>query len=69
MSASTPLVTVVMPSFSKDPHIVRARISNFSGQHLVRRVIGIACITTPIAIPKKAQEQIFKALILKRLGL
>lgn len=45
---------------------LRARISNFSGQHLVRRVIGIACIATWIAMPKKAQEQIFKALILRR---
>jgi len=45
---------------------LRARTSNFSGQHLVRRVIGIACIAAWIAIPKKAQEQVFKALILRR---
>lgn len=49
---------------------LRARTSNFSGQHLVRRVIGIACIATWIAMPKKAQEQVFKKLILRgrRLG-
>lgn len=45
---------------------LRARTSNFSGQHLVRRVIGIACIATWIAMPKKVQEQVFKALILRR---
>lgn len=45
---------------------LRARISNFSGQHLVRRIIGIACIATWIAMPKKAQEKIFKALMLRR---
>lgn len=45
---------------------LRARTSNFSGQHLVRRVIGIVCIAAWIAIPQKAQEQVFKALILRR---
>lgn len=45
---------------------LRARTSNFSGQHSVRRAIGIACIATWVAMPKKAQEQIFRALILRR---
>jgi glycosyltransferase involved in cell wall biosynthesis len=45
---------------------LRARTSNFSNQHSIRRVIGIACIATWVAIPKKAQEQIFKALVLRR---
>ena len=47
---------------------LRARISNFSGQYAVRRAIGIACIVTWVALPEKAQEQIFKALILRRLS-
>lgn len=45
---------------------LRARISNFSGQHLVRRTIGIACIAMWVAMPKIAQELIFKTLILQR---
>lgn len=45
---------------------LRARTSNFSGQHLVGRAIGIACIATWIVIPTKVQEQIFKALVLRR---
>lgn len=45
---------------------LRARTANFSVQHSVRRVIGIACVVTWIAVPKKVQELIFKALILRR---
>lgn len=45
---------------------LRARTSNFSAQHLVRRAIGIACIAAWVAMPNVAQEQIFKALILRR---
>ena len=45
---------------------LRARITNFSGQYLVRRTIGIACIAMWVAMPKIAQEQIFKWLILRR---
>ena len=45
---------------------LRARISNFSGQYLVRRTIGIACIAMWVVMPKIAQEQIFKTLILRR---
>lgn len=45
---------------------LRARISNFSRQYLVRRTIGIACIAMWVAMPKIAQEQIFKTLILRR---
>lgn len=45
---------------------LRARTSNFSGQHTVRRVIGIACIATWVTMPKKIQEKIFTALILRR---
>jgi glycosyltransferase involved in cell wall biosynthesis len=45
---------------------LRARTANFSGQHLVRRAIGITCIATWITMPKKAQELIFKKLILRR---
>lgn len=45
---------------------LRARIVNFSSKHLVRRIIGIACIASWLALPVKLQEQIFKALILRR---
>ena len=45
---------------------LRARTSNFCRQHLVRRAIGIACIATWAVMPKKVQEQIFKALVLRR---
>jgi glycosyltransferase involved in cell wall biosynthesis len=45
---------------------LRARTSNFCRQHLVRRAIGIACIATWAVIPKKVQEKIFKALVLRR---
>jgi glycosyltransferase involved in cell wall biosynthesis len=45
---------------------LRARIANFSAQHLVRRIIGIACIAIWVGLPNKLQEQIFKALILRR---
>jgi glycosyltransferase involved in cell wall biosynthesis len=45
---------------------LRARTSNFSRHHLVRRAIGIVCIAMWVAMPKVAQEQIFKALILRR---
>jgi glycosyltransferase involved in cell wall biosynthesis len=45
---------------------LRARTNNFSGHHLVLRVIGIVCTATWAAMPKKAQEVIFKALILRR---
>jgi glycosyltransferase involved in cell wall biosynthesis len=44
---------------------LRARASNFSRQYLVRRAIGIVCIATWVVMPKKAQELIFKALILR----
>lgn len=44
---------------------LRARISNFSGQHLIRRTIGIACIAIWIVMPKAAQEHIFKFLLLR----
>ncbi len=45
---------------------LRARIANFSSQHLVRRIIGIACIAIWVVMPNKLQEQIFKALLLRR---
>jgi glycosyltransferase involved in cell wall biosynthesis len=45
---------------------LRARTSNFSSRHPVRGAIGIACIAAWIALPQKVQEQIFKALILRR---
>ncbi|MEK8024801.1 glycosyltransferase [Pseudaquabacterium rugosum] len=45
---------------------LRARTSNFTAQHWLRRVIGIACIATWVVMPEKAQEQIFKALVLRR---
>ncbi len=45
---------------------LRARTSNFSGQYSVRRIIGIICIATWVAVPKIVQEQIFKLLILQR---
>ena len=45
---------------------LKARISNFSAQHLVRRIIGIACIASWVVMPNKLQDLIFKALILRR---
>jgi len=45
---------------------LRARTANLSARHVVRRAIGIACIAAWVSMPKKAQEQIFKALILRR---
>lgn len=45
---------------------LRARTSNFCRKHLVRRVIGIACIATWAVMPEKVQEQIFKAMVLRR---
>lgn len=45
---------------------LRARVANFSTQHLVRRIIGIVCIASWVVMPNKLQEQIFKALILRR---
>jgi glycosyltransferase involved in cell wall biosynthesis len=45
---------------------LRARIANFSTQHLVRRIVGIACIASWVGLPNKLQEWIFKALILRR---
>ena len=45
---------------------LRARIVNFSSQYLVRRIIGIACIATWVVMPNNLQEQLFKALILRR---
>jgi glycosyltransferase involved in cell wall biosynthesis len=44
---------------------LRARTVNFNMQYSVRRAIGILCIATWGVIPKKAQELIFKALILR----
>ena len=32
MNASTPLVTVVMPSFNEDPHIVRTSLESIRAQ-------------------------------------
>lgn len=46
---------------------LRARISNFSRQHLIRRVVGIACIGMWVTMPKMVQEKIFKTLILRRI--
>lgn len=45
---------------------LRARISNFSAQHLMRRTIGVACVAIWVGMPKIAQEQIFKMLLLRR---
>ena len=45
---------------------LRARIANFNAQFLARRIIGIACIVSWVFMPKKLQEQIFKALVLRR---
>lgn len=44
---------------------LRARTSNFSGQHMVRRVIGIACIAAWVALPTMVRAQIYKLLILQ----
>jgi glycosyltransferase involved in cell wall biosynthesis len=45
---------------------LRARISNFSTRHLVRRIIGIVCIATWMAVPGKLQEYIYKVVLLHR---
>ena len=45
---------------------LRARIVNFSPEYLFRRIIGIACIASWLALPVKLQEPIFKALIFRR---
>lgn len=45
---------------------LRARIENFSAQHLFRRIIGIACIASWVGLPNTLQELIFKELILRR---
>jgi len=47
---------------------LRARISNFSSRHLIRRIIGVLCIAAWVAVPGKLQEQIYKAILLRRLG-
>lgn len=46
---------------------LQARISNFSGKHWFRRVVGIFCIAAWVAMPKSVQEQIFKALLLRNI--
>jgi hypothetical protein len=45
---------------------LRVRLSNFSSQHLIRRIIGIACIAAWVAVPGKLQEIIYKAIHLRR---
>jgi glycosyltransferase involved in cell wall biosynthesis len=46
---------------------LRARISNFSSRHLIRRIIGIVCIGFWLAVPGKLQEKIYKLILLSRL--
>ena len=45
---------------------LRVRISNFSTQYLIRRIIGIVFIAAWVAVPGKLQEQIYKAILLRR---
>lgn len=45
---------------------LKARLSNFSYQHLIRRIIGITCIAAWVAVPGKLQEQIYKLILLSR---
>jgi glycosyltransferase involved in cell wall biosynthesis len=45
---------------------LRARTSNFSGQYLVRRAIGISCIAIWVAVPKMIQELVYNLVILRR---
>lgn len=44
---------------------LRARISNFNGQHLIRRTFGIACIIIWAVMPRAVQEHVFKKLLLR----
>lgn len=44
---------------------LRARMSNFSGQHLILRAIGIACIVIWAALPQQVQEKLFNQLIFR----
>ena len=43
---------------------LRARLSNFSLQHLFLRIIGVLCIVVWLAVPNKLQEQIYKLILL-----
>jgi glycosyltransferase involved in cell wall biosynthesis len=45
---------------------LHARISNFTSQHLIRRIIGIFCIGFWGVIPGRLQEQIYKLILLRR---
>jgi glycosyltransferase involved in cell wall biosynthesis len=45
---------------------LRVRISNFSYRHLIRRIIGIACIAAWVVVPGKLQEQVYKLILLSR---
>ncbi len=44
---------------------LRARISNFSFQHFMRRAVGIFCIFLWMTVPKGVRMQIFKAFVLR----
>jgi glycosyltransferase involved in cell wall biosynthesis len=45
---------------------LRVRLSNFSCRHLIRRIIGIACIAAWVVVPGKLQELIYKSILLRR---
>lgn len=45
---------------------LRVRLANFSSLHLIRRIIGIICVATWVAVPGKLQEKIYKAILLRR---
>jgi GT2 family glycosyltransferase len=44
---------------------LQVRISNFSSQYLILRIIGIFCIAVWIIIPEKFKEKIYNLLLLK----
>lgn len=45
---------------------LRARLSNFNSRHLIRRIIGVVCIAAWVAVPGRLQEQIYRAMLLRR---
>lgn len=47
---------------------LQARVSNFSSQHVIRRILGVFCIALWMVVPKKCREILYKAILLGHRG-
>lgn len=45
---------------------LRARVGNFAGTHLLRRIVGIGCIAVWTVLPNVVQEQVFRAMLFRQ---